>query len=71
MYTIPSALAGLPGISIPCGFAQSEDGKNETLPVGLQILAPRLAEQKLLQIAHIYEQAAEWTKKMNPPGFED
>jgi aspartyl-tRNA(Asn)/glutamyl-tRNA(Gln) amidotransferase subunit A len=33
MYTIPSALAGLPGISVPCGFAQSEDGKEETLPV--------------------------------------
>lgn len=71
MYTIPSALAGLPGISVPCGFAQSEDGKEETLPVWLQILAPRLEEQKLLQIAHIYEQSAWWTEKMTPPGFED
>ncbi len=71
MYTIPSALAGLPGISVPCGFAQTEDGKDETLPVWLQILAPRFEEQKLLQIAHVYEQAAEWTNKMNPPGFED
>ena len=32
-YTIPASLAGLPGMSIPCGFAQSEDSEKETLPV--------------------------------------
>ena len=56
-YTIPASLAGLPGISVPCGFATSTDAEAEELPVGLQILTPQLQEQKLLQIAHVYEQA--------------
>lgn len=71
MYTVPSSLAGLPGISVPCGFAVSEDSEQETLPVGLQILAPRLAEEKLLEIAHVYETQAWWKEKMIPPWFED
>ncbi|MCH2188846.1 Asp-tRNA(Asn)/Glu-tRNA(Gln) amidotransferase subunit GatA [Candidatus Gracilibacteria bacterium] len=56
-YTIPGSLAGLPGISVPCGFAESEDAEKEMLPVGLQILAPQLHEEKLLEVAHVYEQA--------------
>jgi aspartyl-tRNA(Asn)/glutamyl-tRNA(Gln) amidotransferase subunit A len=58
MYTVPSSLAGLPGISVPCGFAESEDDEKETLPVGLQMIAPRLEEEKLLKIAHTYEEHA-------------
>ncbi len=71
MYTVPSALAWLPGISVPCGFAQSEDAEKETLPVWLQMLAPRLEEEKLLKIAHVFEKNAWWKDKMTPPGFED
>lgn len=49
VYTIAVNLAGIPGISIPCGF----DGEN--LPIGLQILAPAFDEEKLLRIAQMHE----------------
>ena len=57
IYTIAVNLAGVPGISIPCGF----DDKN--LPVGLQILAPAFAEEKLLRIARMYESQTNWHSK--------
>jgi len=57
IYTIAVNLAGVPGISIPCGF----DDKN--LPVGLQILAPAFAEEKLLRIARMYESQTDWHSK--------
>lgn len=69
VYTIPASLAGLPGMSIPCGFAQSEDVEKETLPVWLHILGPRLWEEKIFEIAHVYEQATKWTEKMIPEKF--
>jgi aspartyl-tRNA(Asn)/glutamyl-tRNA(Gln) amidotransferase subunit A len=53
IFTIAANLAGIPGISIPCGTVPSGDGKN--LPVGLQILGPHLGEAKLLQIAKAAE----------------
>lgn len=56
--TIPVNIAGLPGISVPCGLS---DG----LPVGLQIIAPQLGDQVAIQIAHAYEQSANW--KLTPP----
>ncbi len=55
IFTIAANLAGIPGISIPCGTVDWDGGKN--LPVGLQILAPHLGEAKLLQIAKAAEQA--------------
>ena len=69
-YTIPASLAGLPGMSIPCGFAKSEDSQAENLPIWLQILGPRLWEQKIFEVAHVYEQATNWREKMIPKGFE-
>ncbi|MDP2090402.1 MAG: Asp-tRNA(Asn)/Glu-tRNA(Gln) amidotransferase subunit GatA [Candidatus Gracilibacteria bacterium] len=69
-YTIPASLAGLPGISVPCGFAESEDNEKELLPVGIQILTPRLEEEKLLEIAYVYEQATNFAKNI-PSGYED
>ncbi len=54
IYTISANLAGLPGISIPCGLTVAG------LPVGLQILAPAFEEEKLLRIARMYEQATDW-----------
>jgi len=57
IYTIAVNLAGIPGISIPCGF----DDKN--LPIGLQILTPAFSEDKLLRIARMYEKQTSWHKK--------
>jgi aspartyl-tRNA(Asn)/glutamyl-tRNA(Gln) amidotransferase subunit A len=49
IFTLSANLAGIPGISVPCGTTDFDDGTN--LPVGLQILGPHLGEAKLLQIA--------------------
>jgi aspartyl-tRNA(Asn)/glutamyl-tRNA(Gln) amidotransferase subunit A len=54
IYTIPANLAGLPGMSIPCGF--DEKG----LPVGLQIVGGHFAEAKMLGLAHQYQLATDW-----------
>jgi aspartyl-tRNA(Asn)/glutamyl-tRNA(Gln) amidotransferase subunit A len=54
IFTIPAPLAGLPGLSIPCGF----DAKG--LPVGLQIMGNYFAEAKMLGAAHRYQQATDW-----------
>jgi aspartyl-tRNA(Asn)/glutamyl-tRNA(Gln) amidotransferase subunit A len=59
IYTISVNLAGIPGISLPCGFTKNG------LPVGLQILAKPFAEEMLLRVAHAYEQATPW-HKMKP-----
>ncbi len=52
LLTIPANLAGIPAISVPCGFDK------RGLPIGLQLMAPVLEEAKLLQVAHQYEQEA-------------
>ena len=57
--TVPINPAGLPAISIPCGFAKPKGGKNE-MPVGLQIIGPQFSEEIILQVAHLYEQATNW-----------
>jgi len=54
IFTIPAPLAGLPGLSIPCGF----DARG--LPVGLQIMGNYFAEAKMLGAAHRYQQATDW-----------
>ncbi len=59
VFTIPVNIAGLPGISVPCGF-------HEGLPVGLQIIGKPFDEPTVLRIAHAYEQATGWTQKRPP-----
>jgi aspartyl-tRNA(Asn)/glutamyl-tRNA(Gln) amidotransferase subunit A len=54
IYTISCNLAGLPGISVPCGFTGSG------LPIGLQLLAPPFEEQRLLSAARAYERGTDW-----------
>ena len=54
--TLPVNIAGLPALSVPCGFS---DG----LPVGMQLIGPHLSEPTLLQIGHAYEQATEWHER--------
>jgi aspartyl-tRNA(Asn)/glutamyl-tRNA(Gln) amidotransferase subunit A len=53
IYTIGANLAGLPGMSIPCGFV---DG----LPVGLQIVGPHFSEARMLNVAHRYQTETDW-----------
>ncbi|HEY9616225.1 MAG TPA: amidase family protein, partial [Microcoleaceae cyanobacterium] len=57
LMTIPVNLAGLPGMSIPCGFDA------QGLPIGLQIVANVLREDLIFQVAHAYEQATEWHQR--------
>ena len=59
IFTIATNLAGIPGLSLPCGFAQV-DGR--PLPIGLQLLGKPLEEANLFQIAHAYEQSTPWHK---------
>jgi aspartyl-tRNA(Asn)/glutamyl-tRNA(Gln) amidotransferase subunit A len=58
IYTISTNLAGLPAMSIPCGF-----GKHN-MPVGLQIIGPWFSESRLLGVAHQYQQATGWHARM-------
>ncbi|MCG2585488.1 Asp-tRNA(Asn)/Glu-tRNA(Gln) amidotransferase subunit GatA [Massilia sp. TS11] len=58
IFTLSTSLAGLPGMSIPCGFGQGE--KNSQRPVGLQIIGNYFGEAKLLNIAHQFQQATDW-----------
>ncbi|HEY9761634.1 MAG TPA: Asp-tRNA(Asn)/Glu-tRNA(Gln) amidotransferase subunit GatA [Trichocoleus sp.] len=57
LMTIPVNLAGLPGMSIPCGF----DSKG--MPIGMQLIANALREDLLFEVGYAYEQATEWHKK--------
>jgi len=60
IFTIPCNLAGLPGISIPCGL--SKDG----LPIGLQILGRPFDEGKVLRVAYAFQQATDWHSRRPP-----
>ncbi len=62
IYTIGANLAGLPAMSIPCGFAGQ-------LPVGLQLIGPHFAEERLLNAAHLYQRETDWHRRV-PPGYE-
>ncbi len=58
IYTLSTSLAGLPGMSIPCGFGQGE--KNSRRPVGLQLIGNYFGEAKLLNVAHQFQLATDW-----------
>jgi aspartyl-tRNA(Asn)/glutamyl-tRNA(Gln) amidotransferase subunit A len=62
IYTIGANLAGLPGISIPCGLVQD-------LPVGLQIVGPHFGEERVLNVAHRYQLETDWHRR-RPARFE-
>ena len=62
IYTIGANLAGLPAMSIPCGFIGG-------LPVGLQIIGPAFAEERLLNAAHLYQRETDWHRRV-PRNYE-
>jgi aspartyl-tRNA(Asn)/glutamyl-tRNA(Gln) amidotransferase subunit A len=61
IYTIGANLAGLPAISVPCGFVQD-------LPVGLQIVGPHFSEARVLAAAHAFQRATDWHTRI-PAGY--
>jgi aspartyl-tRNA(Asn)/glutamyl-tRNA(Gln) amidotransferase subunit A len=62
IYTIGANLAGIPALSVPCGFASG-------LPIGLQIMGPVFSEARLLNAAHRYQKETEWHRS-TPKGYE-
>jgi aspartyl-tRNA(Asn)/glutamyl-tRNA(Gln) amidotransferase subunit A len=58
--TLPFNVLGIPAISVPCGFTRAG------LPIGLQIIGPRLGERAVLALAHAYEQATDWHRREPP-----
>lgn len=60
IFTVTVNLAGICGISVPCGFTSAG------LPVGLQVIGPALGEEKILRIAHAYEQSTDWHARRPP-----
>jgi len=61
IYTIGANLAGLPAVSIPCGFVQG-------LPVGLQIVGPHFSEARVLSAAHAFQRVTDWHTRV-PQGY--
>jgi aspartyl-tRNA(Asn)/glutamyl-tRNA(Gln) amidotransferase subunit A len=59
-FTYPFNLAGVPAISVPCGFDRQE------LPIGLQIAAQPFDEAMVLRVAHAYERTHDWHRRMPP-----
>jgi aspartyl-tRNA(Asn)/glutamyl-tRNA(Gln) amidotransferase subunit A len=62
IFTISCNLAGIPGLSVPCGFT-----KNPKLPIGLQLLGKPFGEETILRLAHAYEQSTAWHTQKPPP----
>jgi len=60
VFTLPANLAGIPGISLPVGF------DSDRLPIGMQLMAPHLGEDRLFRAAHAYQQATAWHMEVPP-----
>ena len=59
VFTVTCNIAGIAGLSLPCGFTSGE----RPLPIGLQLLGPNFSEEKLLRIGRMYESATDWHLK--------
>jgi aspartyl-tRNA(Asn)/glutamyl-tRNA(Gln) amidotransferase subunit A len=60
LYTVSTNLAGIAGLSIPCGFS------SEGLPIGLHLQAPPFEEERLLRAAYMFQQATDWHRRRPP-----
>ncbi len=60
---IPSSLAGLPAVSVPCGFSLPTDGGSTPMPVGLQIMGKQWDEQKVFNVGHAFQTVTDCHKK--------
>ena len=60
VFTVTCNIAGIAGISLPCGFTSGAASDGRPLPIGLQLLGPAFSEPKLLRIARMYERATDW-----------
>jgi len=60
IYTLSTSLAGLPGMSVPCGFGA---GANSQRPVGLQIIGNYFDEARMLQVAHAFQRVTDWHRR--------
>jgi aspartyl-tRNA(Asn)/glutamyl-tRNA(Gln) amidotransferase subunit A len=61
IFSVPASLAGLPALSVPCGF------NSQGLPMGMQIIGPQFGEEKILQAGAFYESITDWhTKEPDP-----
>jgi aspartyl-tRNA(Asn)/glutamyl-tRNA(Gln) amidotransferase subunit A len=65
-YTIPMSLAGLPSLSVPCGYV-TPAGSAKRLPLGLELTTPLFAENLLLEVAHVYERATRHAEQFAAP----
>jgi aspartyl-tRNA(Asn)/glutamyl-tRNA(Gln) amidotransferase subunit A len=65
IYTLPASLAGLPGMSVPVGFAgfENKGGVEKGLPVGMQLIGNYFSEAQLLGVAHQFQQVTDWHLK--------
>ena len=67
IFTISCNLAGIPGLSLPCGFTSGHQlstiNYQPKLPIGLQLLGKPFGEETILKIAHAYEQSTPWHKE--------
>jgi aspartyl-tRNA(Asn)/glutamyl-tRNA(Gln) amidotransferase subunit A len=64
IFSTAASLAGLPAVSVPCGFAKPKDG-DKNMPIGMQIIGKVFDEKNILKFANIYEKNTQW-QKMKP-----
>ena len=60
VFTVTANIAGIPGISVPCGFTDGSTSGGKALPIGFQLLGPTFSESTLFRAAEMYQSATDW-----------